>query len=123
MREQWAKEYIDTSQIKELIDKEKKMLQIKEQTVMVWDVKEAEKVKNTMEANVSTSKILRNGETEERKYMSWATKFVGKAYEPAQNLKDRDIIKIKEAGIENYYNKESEKLYVTLVIFDFEKKA
>lgn len=99
------------------------MLQIKEQTVMVWDVKEAEKVKNTMEANVSTSKILRNGDTEERKYMSWATKFVGKAYEPAKNLKDKDIIKIKEAGIENYYNKESEKLYVTLVIFDFEKKA
>ena len=90
---------------------------------MVWDVKEAEKVKNTMEANVSTSKMIKNGESEERRYMSWSTKFVGKAYEPAKELGDKDVIKIKEAGIENYYSKENEKLYVTLVIFDFEKKA
>lgn len=99
------------------------MLQVKEQTVMVWDVKEAENVKNTVTANISTSKMIKNGETEERKYMSWPTKFVGKAYEPAKDLIDKDIIKIKEAGIENYYSKENEKLYVTLVIFDFEKKA
>lgn len=99
------------------------MLQVKEQTVMVWDVKEAENVKNTVNANISTSKVVKNGESEERKYMSWQTKFVGKAYEPAKELKDKDIIKIKEAGVENYYNKESEKLYVTLIIFDFEKKA
>lgn len=99
------------------------MLQIKEQTVMVWDAKESEKVKNTVEANVSTSKVIKINENEERKYMSWPTKFVGKAYEPAKELKDKDIIKIKDAGIENYYSKENEKLYITLVIFDFEKKA
>ena len=38
----------------------------------------------------------------------------------ALELKDKDRIAIKEAAIENYYNKEQKKLYVSVVVFDFE---
>lgn len=43
------------------------------------------------------------------------------AYKKAADLAEKDRIELKEAAIENYYNKEKQKLYVTVVIFDFEK--
>ena len=42
-------------------------------------------------------------------------------YKKAADLAEKDRIELKEAAIENYYNKEKQKLYVTVVIFDFEK--
>lgn len=54
--------------------------------------------------------------------MYWKVKFVGKSKEKAREikLKDKDRIEIKEGIIENNYNKEKEKLWVNVTIFDFE---
>lgn len=95
------------------------MLQIKNgQRVTVWDPHEAERIKSTVEANISS---VKKENEEEWKYYSWNAKFVGKAYGKAQELADRDRIELKEAAIENYYNKDKKKLYVTVIIFDFER--
>lgn len=94
------------------------MLQLKEQTVMVWEPKESEKMNRTWEANISSSKKKSDGE---RSYMSWNGRLVGKAYEKAKELKSQDVIKITQGAVENFFRKENEKLYVTVVIFDYEK--
>ena len=95
------------------------MLQIKNgQRVTVWEPHEAERIKSTIEANISSAK---KESEEEWKYYSWNAKFVGQAYGKAQGLEDRDRIELTEAAIENYYSKEKKKLYVTVVVFDFEK--
>lgn len=94
------------------------MLQLKEgQKVSVFQPKESEVIKNTVEATISSS---RKKSDHDYAYFSWNAKFVGKAYEMALELKDKDRIAIKEAAIENYYNKEQKKLYVSVVVFDFE---
>ena len=95
------------------------MLQLKEgQRVTVWEPHEATKIKNTIEANISSAK---KDQVDNWKYYSWNDKFVGQAYKKAADLAEKDRIELKEAAIENYYNKEKQKLYVTVVIFDFEK--
>lgn len=98
------------------------MLQLKEQTVMVWDAKPSEKMNNTVEATLSTSKKVTKDGNDSREYMSWKARFVGQAFEKAKELKDKDIVKILSGTVENFYNKEKEKSYVTVIIFDFEKK-
>lgn len=54
-------------------------------------------------------------------YMYWKGKFVGKSYEKAKKLKDRDKIEITNGIIENNYDKENEKLWVIVTIFEFNK--
>lgn len=94
------------------------MLQLKEgQKVSVFQPKESEVIKNTVEATISSSR--KKGDSDYI-YFSWNAKFVGKAYEMALRLHDKDRITIKEAAVENYYNKERKKLYVSVVIFEFE---
>lgn len=55
------------------------------------------------------------------RYSSWKTKFVGEAYEDALKLNDKDKIVIRSGLVDNFYNKETKKLYVTVTIFKFEK--
>ena len=98
------------------------MLQLKEQTAMVFEAKESEKIKNTVTANLSTSRKVKNEDGEKYEYMSWNARFVGTAFEKAKELKDKDIITIKEAAIENRYDKENSKLYVNVIVFNFELK-
>lgn len=76
--------------------------------------------KNTITATISTYE----GKNQDgsRKYCSWYTHFVGRAYETAVNLKDKDKIIVTNANIENQYNKEQERLYITLTVFDFEMR-
>lgn len=92
-------------------------MKLAENKATVFDVKKDEKRKNTVQANISTYEG--EGPDEERRYSSWFTRFVGKAYEKALGLNDKDKIIIKSAKIENSYNKETEKLYVTVTVFDF----
>ena len=91
---------------------------VNEQQATVFQPQEAEKRKNTWMANLSTFE----GKDQEGKniYASWRSFFVGDAYEKAKNLKDRDRIVLTNSKIENNYDKEKEKLYVTLTVFDFE---
>lgn len=82
----------------------------------VWEVVVEEKY---VKCNLSTSKKDPTTESGYR-HMSWHTRFVGEAVEKAKELKDRDKIIINSARIENSYNKETGKLYLTLVVFDFD---
>ena len=84
----------------------------------VFEVKKDESRKNTVQANISTYEG--KGQNDEPVYSSWFTRFVGKAYEKALGLQDKDRIVIKEGKIENYYNKEKGKLYVSVTVFDFD---
>ena len=82
----------------------------------VWDVVVEDKY---VKANLSTSK--KDPRTESGySHMSWHTRFVGEAAEKAKELTDKDRIIINSAKIENNYDKEAGKLYLTLVVFDFE---
>ena len=54
------------------------------------------------------------------RYASWRARFVGEAYEDALGLEDKDRIIIQSGIADNVYNKEKEKLYVTVTLFRFE---
>ena len=90
----------------------------KGQEATVFNVEESKRRKNTYFANISTFEGKdSNGNSV---YSSWRTQFVSKAYEKAGNLKDKDRIVLTSAKVENNYNKETEKLYDTVTVFDFE---
>ena len=93
-------------------------MQIGRTKATVFQPKKEEKRKNTVLANISTYE----GKDQEgnSQYCSWRARFVGSAYERALGLEDKDRIVIKSGKIENNYNKEQERLYVTVTIFDFE---
>jgi len=84
----------------------------------VFNIMEAENRKNTITANFSTFE----GKDKEGNpvYSSWRAHFVGKAYDKAKSLVEKETIVLNDAKIENDYNKEKERLYVTLTVFDFE---
>lgn len=88
------------------------------QEARVFDVKKAENRKNTVLARISTYE----GKTkdEKAKYSSWNTSFVGDAYDKATELENKDKIILTNAKVENNYDKEKEKLYLSVTIFDFE---
>ena len=86
--------------------------------VSVFQVEEKpERAKNTVFANLSTSEKKEDGTYEN---MYWKAKFVGKAYEAAKKLKDADKVNILSGLIKNNFDKENEKLWVDVVIFEFE---
>ena len=87
------------------------------ETATVFNITESATRKNTVNANLSTYE----GTDKEDKpiYSSWRTNFVGKAFDKAKNLKEKDKILLLNAKVENNYNKEQDKLYVTLTVFDF----
>lgn len=84
----------------------------------VFDPKKSEKRNNTITATIST----KEGKTEQGNaiYSSWYTRFVGAAYEKACMLKGKEWIHIVSGKVENEYNKERAKLFVTVTIFDFD---
>ena len=88
------------------------------QEARVFDVKKAENRKNTVSARISTYE----GKTkdEKAKYSSWNTSFVGDAYDKAIELENKDKIILTNTKVENNYDKEKEKLYLNVTIFDFE---
>ena len=85
----------------------------------VFDAKRAEKRKNTVVANISTLE----GKDQDGKYQycSWRANFVGDAYAKALGLTDKDRIVITSGKIENFYNKEKEKNYTIVTVFEFEE--
>lgn len=93
------------------------MLNVTGKYVSVFEVEEKGKY---CTANLSTfKKNTDNTYT----YMYWKARFVGKAFEKAKKLKDKDKIEIANGIIENNYDKEKDKLWVTVTIFEFEKMS
>ena len=70
-----------------------------------------------VEATLSTSNKGQNGEYT---YQSWKTRFVGNCKKQAENLNEKDFIKINSGIVENTYNKETKKGYVNVVVFEYE---
>lgn len=54
------------------------------------------------------------------KNYNWRTTFVGKAFDKALTLNDKDVITVISGKVTNEYVKEKEKTYCNLVVFDFE---
>lgn len=90
------------------------------QEARVFEVKESDKRKNTVRANVSTYEG--KGQDDKSRYSGWNSYFVGDAYEKAKSLRDKDQIVLKRAKVENFFDKEKNRLYVNLTIFDFDMK-
>lgn len=69
-----------------------------------------------VQANLTTSK-----KNDDNTYinMYWKARFVGKSIEAAKELKDKDKIEITNGIIENNYDKENEKLWVNVTVFEF----
>ena len=84
----------------------------------VFEPRETSKRKNTIIANISTYEG--KDQDDNPRYCSWTTSFVGECFSLAQKLKNRDRIIIKRGKVENQYNKEQDKLYVNVTIFEFE---
>lgn len=81
----------------------------------VFEVKDEDKV---VKVNLSTSKKQADDSFVN---MYWKGVFVGKAKEKAKELKDKDKIEIVNGAVENKYDKETKKTWVSIVIFDFKK--
>ena len=90
----------------------------KMEKVRVFELKENDKRKNTVSANISSYE----GKSVEGDplYSSWNANFVGDAYGKAKDLKEGQLIYLIRSKIENNYNKEQKKLYVNVTVFDFE---
>lgn len=82
-----------------------------------------------IDLNVSENMVLANLSTSKKKpgtdgnpayeNMTWKAKFVGEAFEPAKALRNGDKIDVISGIIENEYDKEKDKLYVNVTIFEF----
>ena len=89
------------------------MLNVTGKNITVFDVEDKGKY---ISANLSTSKKNRD-DTYTR--MSWKARFVGEAFEKAKSLCDKDKIEITNGAIENSYDKDAKKLWLTVIVFDF----
>lgn len=83
----------------------------------VFDVAKSEKMKNTATGRISTyeGKDMDGN----AKFSSWNARFVGDAYKKAAKLKDKERIQILKGKVENRYDKEAKKTYITVTVFDF----
>ena len=57
----------------------------------------------------------------EFEYDSWSARFIGKAREKAEELKDGMLIELESWNCRNRYDKESKKNTAYILIYDFDK--
>ena len=81
----------------------------------VWKVDNSGKFPK---AQISISRKKDDGEFETR-FSDWVV-FYGKAKDKAADLCENDRIKILSCGVENWFNKETDKRYYSFMIFDYE---
>ncbi len=93
-------------------------MNIKNVKATVFEPRISSKMKNTVLADISTYEG--NDQEGNPRYSSWNCKFVGSGFELAKTLEDRNKILIKRGKVENTYNKEQEKLYVNVTVFEFD---
>ena len=70
-----------------------------------------------VQAKLSTGKKNQDGSWTN---MSWNIRFIGKCYDQASHLKEKDKVELRSGYVENTYNKESKKSYVNVIVFEFE---
>ena len=81
----------------------------------VYDLDRNEKF---IKCNLSTAKKNKHGEYE---YMHWRGRIVGNAVDKMKEINEGDLIKIENAIAENYYVKEKQRAFTSIVIFGLEK--
>ena len=82
----------------------------------IWDIQQKEKYKLV---KTSTSESYELDGEKKYKNSSWFCKFVGKANEKELNV--NDMIKVTSGKIENVWDKEKERSWLNIIIFDFEQ--
>lgn len=81
----------------------------------VWEIKPKEKF---AELKISTSK--KNQEGEYQQDFSSYVRFLGKAFEKINQIKEGDMVKLLEVESSNTYDKDKGKMYYNFVVWDFE---
>ncbi len=82
----------------------------------VFQVQKEEKY---VDANLSTHEKIQENGTEGWRNSQWRTRFVGKAFDKAKELSDKDKIALTSFKIENVYVKEKNTSYLNVIVFDF----
>ena len=91
------------------------MLNVSKSNATVWKVENKGKY---CSGRVSSSKKDRR--TGNYVNSNWNVRFIGHSFEPAKALKEKDKITITNGFIENIWDKENNRNWLTLVVFDFE---
>lgn len=91
------------------------MFLIKDAFATVW---EWEDKGNFTKVKLGTSE--KNKKTGEYDNSNWFATFVGNAHGKISDVNEKDRIKILSGKIDNKYNKEAQKSYLNVVVFDFE---
>ncbi|MGL4484931.1 MAG: hypothetical protein ACRCUS_08275 [Anaerovoracaceae bacterium] len=84
----------------------------------VFGLRESKLKERIISGRLSTLENIKNNG--EKIYSSWNANFVGKAYEKAKILRERDFIVIVSGTIDNTFSKEKNELFVNVTIYDFE---
>ncbi|XCP83595.1 hypothetical protein ABXS75_10920 [Roseburia hominis] len=97
------------------------MLQIAETKMTIWKPEVSRSQKNTIAAIGSTCKSVHSAEGEPQFiYQNWTVYFKGAAYEPAQQLRNQERIRVIRGIVENKFDKKSNRQYVWCTVFEFE---
>ena len=83
-----------------------------------WSVEES-KTGNTTRVRLSSSRKNKETGEYEQDFSGFCT-FIGEAHKMAQNLQEKDRIKILECDVGTTYDKEKGKEYVNYKVFSFE---
>jgi len=85
--------------------------------VKIWDNVTMEEKYTKFKASTSRKDTRNEGQ-----YINsnWLVTFVGNAKEKSESLQNGDVIKIINGGVENNYNKDQDKTYINVTVFDFE---
>lgn len=91
------------------------MIWINDTYLKIWQVDVNDKF---VLCQVSSSSKQQDGTY---KNSSWYAKFLGKAKEDAVSLEIGDKVKVLTGAVENIYNKELKKSFLSVLVFSFEK--
>jgi hypothetical protein len=70
-----------------------------------------------VQASFSTGKKQKDGSY---RNSNWPVRFIGSAFEPAKELQEKDRITVTNGFVENIWDKENKKNWLTLIVFNFE---
>ena len=93
------------------------MILINKAFLKIWKVETKEKY---VVANTSSGDKQQDGTY---KNSNWSVRFVGKCFESAKGLEEGDSIIVKSAKIENIWDKQKERNWLNLIVFDFEEQG
>ncbi|NTW73132.1 MAG: hypothetical protein HGA49_12955 [Eubacteriaceae bacterium] len=74
--------------------------------------------KGFIRCNLSTKKKNKDGQYE---FMHWRGRIVGDAVIKMDDIKEGDLIKLDNAIVENYFAKDKNRYFTSVVVFSFSK--